>query len=242
MNEAVFISDLHLNPEQPEIEERFQHFVKWAAISTRRLYILGDFFHVFAGDDSVNHWHEQIGAQLAWLSEQGVSISFLHGNRDFLLGERFAELASMILLPDPSVILLDEKRVLLTHGDQYCQNDRGHQWLRAFTRNRLFSFLFLKMPLAWREKCVSGVRAYSQHNRGKSPSRFAIVPSVMIKQMKQYDTRVIVHGHIHKYGLTIRHANDLDYQQYVLSDWDTPPAILCYNESKGFYFVSDLSA
>lgn len=237
MNDAVFISDLHLHPKQPEITAYFQQFIQWAATSTRRLYILGDFFHVWTGDDGIDQWHLDIAAQLSWLAQQGVSISFMHGNRDFLLGETFANAASMTLLQDPTVITLDNQRVLLTHGDQYCTHDRGHQWLRRLTRNRLFSFLFLNIPMALRAKCVSSVRTYSQHHRQKPSWRMAIVPSVMIAQMQRMKTEVVVHGHIHKPGLTTHVVHHKTYRQYVLSDWDVPPTILCYNTTKGFYFI-----
>lgn len=237
MNDAVFISDLHLNPEQPDISARFKQLIQWAGQSTRRLYILGDFFHVWAGDDTLDAWSSGIAEQLAWLAQQGVSVFYIHGNRDFLLGKDFAKRASMQILPDPSIIVLNEERILLTHGDQYCTYDRSHQWLRRFTRNRLFTRLFLRVPLSLRAKWVSQVRAHSEQNRRKSKWVMDIVPASMIAQMNHLKATTVIHGHIHRPGMTLHPVQDKVFRQYVLSDWDAAPQILCYNTSDGFCFM-----
>ena len=237
MMEAVFISDLHLNPAQPEITERFVAFVQWAAKNTRTLYILGDFFHVWAGDDSLNVWSRSIASLLSGLVAEGVCVFYMHGNRDFLLGERFMSLASIQYLPDPSIIDLNGERILLTHGDRYCTHDRGHQWLRYFTRNRLFSTLFLWLPIRTRTALVSTVRHYSESNARKPSWAMDIVPDVMLADMIKMNTNVVVHGHIHRPGLTTYTRQEDTYHQYVLSDWDDKPKLLCYNQACGFSFV-----
>lgn len=234
MIDAVFISDLHLHPNIPAITERFTRFVQWAAENTRIVYILGDFFHVWAGDDSLDVWSKSIASQLSWLVAQGVTIHYMHGNRDFLLGEQFAKLAGLHLLPDPSVIEWDGHRILLTHGDSYCTNDRGHQWLRRLTRNRLFPALFLSIPYRFRLRLVSRVRTYSEGNKRKPQWTMDIVPSVMLSQMQKLGVDAVIHGHIHKPGLTVHSG---DYRQYVLSDWDDNPLILCYYKASGFCFI-----
>ena len=235
MIDAVFISDLHLHPHMPEITERFTHFVQWAGSNTRAVYILGDFFHVWAGDDSLDAWGESIVSQLSWLAEQGVALYYIHGNRDFLLGKSFATRASLQILPDPSVIELHGERILLTHGDRYCTNDSSHQWLRRVTRNRLFSTLFLSIPYRIRSRWVDRVRAHSQENKRKPQWTMDIVPSVMLAHMRRLNTKVVIHGHIHQPGLTTHTGS---YQQYVLSDWDDNPLILCYYKASGFCFIS----
>lgn len=237
MNDAVFISDLHLNPDQPEILARFQQFIQWASQSTRNLYILGDFFHVWAGDDGLEAWSSEIATQLSWLAQQGVSIFYIHGNRDFLLGNDFAKRASMQILPDPSVIILNEERILLTHGDHYCTHDRAHQWLRRLTRNRLFTTLFLRVPLSWRSKWVSQVRAHSQKNKRKPAWMMDVVPAAMLAQMRQVKATTVIHGHIHQPGMTLHPFQNEMFRQYVLSDWDANPQVLCYNISSGFCFI-----
>lgn len=237
MNDAVFISDLHLNPAQPEILERFLCFIQWAAVNTRAVYILGDFFHVWAGDDGIDSWSEGIAQQLSWLSTQGVSLYYMHGNRDFLLGRRFAELASFQILPDPSVIELNGERILLTHGDQYCTLDRSHQWLRRLTRNRIFTRIFLNISYATRKTWVTRVREHSQNNASKPAWSMQIVSSVMLAHMRWKKVNTVIHGHIHQPGLISHSFQGEHFHQYVLSDWDDNPQLLCYYNPKGFCFI-----
>jgi len=236
MNEAVFISDLHLDPSIPEISKRFDDFLAWAALETRALYILGDFFHAWAGDDASNAWSHAVADKLAALAAQGVAVYLMRGNRDFLLGRAFASRASSTLLAEPTLIELGGQRVMLTHGDRYCTQDKAHQWFRRFTRNRWFSACFLKIPRYFRTRIVAGVRAHSASNPQKQPDIMDVVPSALIAHMKQCQARIMVHGHTHRPGLTSHKVNGITYQQYVLSDWDAAPSILCYNQPTGFYF------
>lgn len=236
MNEAVFISDLHLDPNIPEISKRFDDFLVWAASHTRALYILGDFFHAWAGDDTSNAWSDTIADQLATLHEQGVAVYLMRGNRDFLLGRAFACRASSVLLDEPACIELGGMRVMLTHGDRYCTQDKAHQWFRRLTRNRWFSTIFLNVPRHVRERMVAGVRAHSEHNSRKQPDMMDVVPEALIRDLKQHQINIMVHGHTHRPGLTVHPSADQIYKQYVLSDWDAPPTVLCYNKATGFYF------
>lgn len=253
MNDAVFISDLHLHPNESLIKERFERFIVWASTNTRSVYILGDFFHVWAGDDGLDSWSAGIADQLAWLAGFGVTIYFMVGNRDFLLGEQFAQRAKMKLLSEPTVIHVNKQPVLLVHGDRYCTLDKGHQWLRRITRNAIFSKLFLQLPQKLRTKIVHGVRQKSQNSRAKPMSTMDIVPEVMIAHMQECNVTTVIHGHIHKPQhrlypnvpgsksrcLSAGFSDNVvapSYQQYVLSDWDDNPLLLCYNEPLGFYF------
>ncbi len=236
MIEAVFISDLHLHPQEKAILERFYRFIEWAASNTKVLYILGDFFHVWPGDDALDDWSLTIASRLSWLASQGVNIYFMHGNRDFLLGARFAKLASMTLLNEPTVIMLGNKKVLLMHGDRYCTKDKGHQWLRRLTRNAIFPALFLRLPYKFRVNLVNKVRQHSQTNRHKPAIYMDIVTSVMLEHMQQMQVQILVHGHIHKPGLTMHEHKGISYQQFVLSDWDDNPLLMCYDRPNGFYF------
>lgn len=233
---AVFISDLHLHPEEPLITARFNRFIEWAAQNTKTVYILGDFFHAWAGDDSIDSWSESIAKRLRWLSQQQVAIYFMHGNRDFLLGKAFADLAGIIILPEPAIIRLGDKRILLVHGDRYCTNDKGHQWLRRLTRNRWFSHFFLRLPYKVRAQLVSKIRQHSQTNRSKPYSKMDVVASDMIEHLQKYKVATLIHGHTHKPGLINHCYNEIMYSQYVLSDWDDNPRLLCYHKSMGIFF------
>ena len=236
MIDAVFISDLHLHPDEAAITERFHQFVTWAATNTRTVYILGDFFHAWPGDDAFDTWSGSIADRLAWLAAQGVTLYFMPGNRDFLLGDGFAKRAGVTILTEPSIITLGNQPVLLVHGDRYCTLDKGHLWLRKLTRNRIFPKMFLRLPLAFREGVVNKVRQTSQDNRNKSLSQMDVVASVMLEHMQRLKVNMVVHGHTHKPGMTTYDYNGASYQQFILSDWDDNPLIMCYNEPLGFYF------
>ena len=234
--EAVFISDLHLHPNETAITERFNRFIQWASTHTRAVYILGDFFHVWPGDDALDDWSRAIAHQLAILHQQGIATYFMQGNRDFLLGDAFAALAGATLLTEPAVITLGDERVLLVHGDRYCILDRGHQWLRRLTRNRVFPWLFLRLPLAFRQYLVNTVRQKSQSNRSKPPAQMDVVATTLLNHMTEMGVNVLIHGHTHKPGLTTHRHEERTDRQYVLSDWDDNPLLMCYDEAKGFYF------
>ena len=160
----------------------------------------------------------------------------MHGNRDFLLGERFTTLSSLTLLKEPTVITLGDKRVLLVHGDRYCTKDKAHQWLRRLTRNSIFTTLFLRLPYKIRANLVNQVREQSQANRDKPASYMDVVALPMLKHMQQMQVRVLVHGHTHKPGLTQHEYQGESYLQFVLSDWDDNPLLMCYDDPNGFYF------
>jgi UDP-2,3-diacylglucosamine hydrolase len=236
MIDAVFISDLHLHPDETLITERFYRFISWAATHTRVVYILGDFFHVWPGDDHLDAWSNTIAERLAWLVSQGVVVYFMPGNRDFLLGNCFFNRAGVNKLTEPTVITLGGEPILLVHGDRYCTRDKGHQWLRRLTRNRIFPRLFLRLPFTLRADLVSKIRQSSQSNRSKPQAQMDVVASSMLRHMQQFNLHVVIHGHIHKPGLNLHDDHGVAYRQYVLSDWDDNPQILCYDEPCEFYF------
>ncbi len=138
MNEAVFISDLHLHPDDKNIQNRFNQFISWAQNKTKSIYILGDFVHVWPGDEALDFWANSIIKQLNSLADLGIKLYFMPGNRDFLMGSSFLNKAHMQYLPDPTPISIGETIVLLSHGDRYCTRDKSHQWLRRLTRNDIF--------------------------------------------------------------------------------------------------------
>ncbi len=237
MIEAVFISDLHLHPNRKDIELLFAQFIAWARhVAVKKIYILGDFFHAWAGDDALDEWSRGIARQLFELSQQGVTLFYLHGNRDFLLGKQFAALANLTFLKDSSLIYLDEQPVLLSHGDRYCTKDVSHQYFRLLTRNTLFTKLFLCLPLSYRLKLVNKIRQKSQENTYKTTEIMDVVDASIIKNMKKYKVFSLIHGHTHKPGVTSYSAQGQSLQRYVLSDWDAIPSVLCYDKAMGIYF------
>jgi UDP-2,3-diacylglucosamine hydrolase len=235
MIEAVFISDLHLHPEEHAIGARFNQFLKWAQVSVKNIYILGDFFHVWLGDDAIDDWSRGIAQQLFSLKQQGINLFYMPGNRDFLLGKTFAHLAGWTPLSEPTVIELGEEKTLLMHGDSYCTKDLSHQRFRRLTRNKLFKNLFLSVPLKYRERLVSQVR-YRSENHHKSIEEMDVVKETVIQHMSYFQVTQLIHGHTHKQGLTLYQTNLTELKRYVLSDWDDKPQLLCYHNTKGLYF------
>lgn len=231
MNEAVFISDLHLHPYQPDMMDKFSQFIAWAAQNTRTLYILGDFLHVWSGDDDLNEWGRDIVSLLANLSAQGIQVYFMTGNRDFLIGETFLNQAKMQYLPDPTIISLGKDRVLLSHGDRYCTQDYAHQCFRRITTCRWLRTLFLRLPHSLRQSIVGSVRNYSQQNTQKSPLIMQTVPKSMFIDIHAYHADLLIHGHTHQPGVRTHQNAKKIWQEYTLSDWDENPSILCYNKS-----------
>lgn len=234
--EAVFISDLHLHPEEKEIVERFNVFVNWAKHSVKRIYILGDFFHAWPGDDAQDEWSDDIASKLHDLSAAGVEVFYMSGNRDFLLGHDFAKRAGWAVLKEPTVILLGNKPVLLVHGDRYCTTDKKHQRFRRLTRNKLFAWLFLQLPLNYRKRLVNAVRQISQSNQSAMMLPVDVVSESVIKHMKHNKVNTVIHGHTHKPGLTSYQVDGGVFRRYVLSDWDDKPVFLCYYKTNGFLF------
>ncbi len=235
MNELVFISDLHLHPEDLAIQSRFNAFIEWAKFSTKKIYILGDFFHVWVGDDSVDDWSSAIAKQLYDLKKWGISVYYMHGNRDFLLGSTFAKLAGWEVLWEPTHIELDGKQVLLMHGDGYCTLDHSHQRFRWLTRNRLFPLVFLSLPLKFRKKIANAMREHSM-GQTKSNVEMDVVASSVIQHMLKQKVTLLIHGHTHKPGFYQYKYGDQHLGRYVLSDWDDMPQILSYNKTVGFFF------
>ncbi|AWN74229.1 UDP-2,3-diacylglucosamine diphosphatase [Legionella anisa] len=237
MIDVVFISDLHLHPEDQAIQERFNHFLEWARVSVKNIYILGDFFHAWAGDDAIDDWSRGIAHQLFSLKRQGINLFYMHGNRDFLLGKTFARLAGWTILSEPTVIQLGPEKILLVHGDRYCTKDLAHQRFRFLTRNKIFPILFLSLPLKYRERLVNQVRYRSQMNHSKTMEEMDVVAEEVIKHMVRYKVTHLIHGHTHKPGIIFYQSNSQKFKRYVLSDWDDKPQALCYHNTKGLYFA-----
>lgn len=238
MIEAVFISDLHLHPEDHNIQERFNTFLEWSRLnSVKNIYILGDFFHVWVGDDAINSWSNGIAEQLHALSKEGINLFYMHGNRDFLLGKTFAKRAGWTVLSEPALINLGEEKVMLVHGDRYCTRDVAHQRFRILTRNKIFPALFLSLSLKYRERLVNQVREHSENNLSKSMEQMDVIAESVIQHMQVKGVTKLIHGHTHKPGISKYTVKSEELTRYVLSDWDDKPLLLCYDSTEEFYFI-----
>lgn len=217
----LLISDLHLEQERPDISRAFLHFLETRAIQAQALYILGDFFEVWIGDDAITPFQRSIAHALRQLSERGTRIYLMHGNRDFLIGKTFCREAGCTLLPDPSVIELNGERVLLMHGDSLCTQDVGYMKLRRWLRNPLTLFILRHLPLSTRQKLARKLRNESRtQTRMKASDIVDVTPDEVLRIMQLYKVHTLIHGHTHR---PCMHQLTLDghaAQRIVLGDWD----------------------
>ncbi len=214
---TLFISDLHLSPADPATVAAWQTFLRTTATQAAALYILGDLFEYWLGDDQLSDpFDAAIAADLLALVAQGVAVYFMPGNRDFLPGPRFAAASGVQILPDPTLIELDGERILLAHGDAYCTDDVAYQRYRRLARNRLVHWLWLHTPRRWRDQQAAKLRARSQQmNRVKSADIMDVNPAAITAALQAYTTRVMIHGHTHK---PARHTYPAG-TRWVLPDW-----------------------
>jgi len=218
---ALFISDLHLTEERPEANERFIAFAEGKARDAETLYILGDFFEYWVGDDDLGApFHAVIAGLLAGLTRRGVQVYLMHGNRDFLIGERFCAATGARLLPDPSIHEIQGVKTLLVHGDTLCTDDLEYQAWRRTARDPAFQAEFLAKPLAERRQAVLQMREKSRLVvQAKSAEIMDVNADAVREALRRHGVRRLIHGHTHRPG---RHALEVDgerCERWVLPDW-----------------------
>jgi UDP-2,3-diacylglucosamine hydrolase len=212
----LFISDLHLSETQPQITEIFLRFLETTAREAEALYILGDFFEVWVGDDEKTALQVKIAEALSTLKDHHVPVYFMHGNRDFLIGKRFARRANLRLLPDPSVIAPYGRNVLLVHGDAFCTDDLSYQRFRRKARNPLYQKLFLMLPLFLRRRIAHSMRRASTNYINAAEHHIMDVnQDKLLRLAKQHDCNLIIHGHTHRPAVHQKEG----ITRAVLSDW-----------------------
>jgi len=216
----LFISDLHLNERQPAITEGFFRFLRDRAQGVEALYILGDFFDAWIGDDDRTELSTAVARALNTLSESGTRIYLMHGNRDFLIGDEFARACGAELLPDPSVINLYGRPALLMHGDSLCTRDAEYMAFRRRVRSPQWQAEVLSLPLDKRRELAAHMRSQSQSmNSNKAQDIMDVTPREVEKAMRKERTDLLIHGHTHR---PARHPLDLNGQpgeRIVLGDW-----------------------
>jgi UDP-2,3-diacylglucosamine hydrolase len=218
---SLFISDLHLTEERPEANERFIELLEGKARAADALYILGDFFESWIGDDDLEApFNAVIAGLLADLARGGVPVYLMHGNRDFLIGERFCAATGAKLLADPSVHEIQGVRTLLMHGDTLCTDDLDYQNWRRIARSEAWQRQFLARSLAERRHAIVGMREKSKEVVQAKPAEIMDVNDAAVTQaMAAHAVTRLVHGHTHRPG---RHALTIDgrpAERWVLPDW-----------------------
>ncbi len=224
---SLFLSDLHLDERHPAVIARFVRLLREAAAQADAVYILGDLFELWIGDDHVEPGLTCVLNALRTLSDGGTRLSIMRGNRDFLLGGAFAERTGCRLIEDPCLIELAGGSALLCHGDALCSDDADYQAFRLRVRDADWQRAFLARPVAERLQLARAARNMSREaTRDKPDAIMDINPQAVRQLMRRHRTRVLIHGHTHRPGI---HHVDLDgspARRIVLGDWPERATLL----------------
>ena len=218
---TLFVADLHLSPERPAVTRAFCDFLEKDATAADALFILGDLFEGWIGDDDPTEPAAAITRALADLGDHKTRLFVQHGDRDFLLGRRFARATGATLLPDRQVVDVYGTHVLLMHGDQLCTSDTGNRSKRRRMRNPLYKWALAHLPMSKRQAIAAAWRAQSIAANTNDPAHIAdVTPEEIGHMLHDYGVRTLIHGHTHRPG---RHEVEVDgekAERIVLGYWD----------------------
>jgi UDP-2,3-diacylglucosamine hydrolase len=225
---ALFVSDVHLHASAPRTVEAFFSFLHRHAIHAERLYLLGDLFEYWAGDDDLQTpFNRQVALELRRVAEAGVAVFWIAGNRDFLLGEKFASEAKLSLLPDPFVTRIGMHDLVLTHGDALCTDDISYMAFRTQVRNQAWQDAFLSKPLDDRQSIIEGMRSGSREaQRMKAADIMDTNAEAVAELFRSTEAPVMIHGHTHRPAKHVTGSGDSLRVRYVLPDWDCDGKVL----------------
>lgn len=230
---TLFVSDLHLHASRPAVTECFLRFLSHAASQAQALYILGDLFESWIGDDAPGPTGIEVGAALRRLTDRGVACNFMRGNRDFLVGRRFADQAGLTLLPDEFVIELHGERALLMHGDTLCTDDHAYQRYRRVVRSPVTQALYLALPVRGRNRIEAQLRSRSTAGYDSKPAMLMDVnQQAVAATMQRHGVSLLIHGHTHRPAIHRFETVDLQTaRRIVLGDWYEQGSVLAWTRS-----------
>jgi UDP-2,3-diacylglucosamine hydrolase len=219
--ETLFISDLHLDPSRPAVTDRFFALLRSdRAQRALAIYILGDLFEAWLGDDDPTPAVGRIVAELRALRDAGTPLYFMHGNRDFLVGQRFAAESGCELLEEPAVIDLYGEQTLLMHGDSLCTDDTEYQSFRAMVRDPAWQARMLALPFEQRIELAKHARQESRNQtRAKDMQIMDVNPGAVARVMRELEVRLLIHGHTHRPGIHDFELDGRPARRIVLPDW-----------------------
>ena len=218
---VFFISDLHLCDSRPDINRVFFEFLRGPAREAEALYILGDLFEYWAGDDDLaDPFNRSVAGALVEYSRTGIPLRFMHGNRDFLLGGEFAKACGITLLGDPHALDLLGTPTVLMHGDTLCTDDIDYQKFRAQVRSPAWQKGFLALPLEARKRQIEAVRQTSESEKTrKAPEIMDVNQGAVESALRAHAYPRLIHGHTHRPAKHIHHVDGRSCERWVLADW-----------------------
>lgn len=229
----IVISDLHLNPEYPEGIADLSYLREKYAQNCSALYILGDFFEIWVGDDEQNPFVDAVVAELGAWKALGIQLYFMAGNRDFLLGQAFAKRVGWQILEDPFVADFYGFKVLLSHGDLLCTLDQAYQKWREYVHKPWIQWLFVRLPLWVRLKMGVKARQKSRdYVQVALPQKMDVVTESAVDWMRQKHTSILIHGHTHQPGFHVYYQGKRAWTRITLSDWHHGPHALIWEKEK----------
>lgn len=235
--ETFFISDLHLSAARPDTTRRFLSFIANRAQGAERLYILGDLFDAYIGDDDTSTPNREAKAALKTLVDSGTAVFFQHGNRDFLVGEQFCRETGANLLGDWAVIDLYGEPALITHGDLLCTDDTLYQAARVRVRAEAWKRDALSKPLFIRQLYARWYRCKSGWDKGKKTREIMDAnPQAVIDALRQHGVHTLIHGHTHRPATHCLEIGGQPAQRLVLAEWDTRGQALCWRDGGAWEF------
>jgi len=216
----LLISDIHLSPNYPKITEAFIEFLRIKAVKADKLFILGDLFDYWLGDDAITSFELDIAKHLTDLAQMGTKIYFMPGNRDFLIGNKFCNLAKCQLIDDPYILDFNQHQILLTHGDILCTKDVGYLRMRKILRSKLGLTILKNIPLKLRRKLAQILRTQStKRTRYKEPHITDVTDLAVINLMQKFNVNTLIHGHTHRPKMHNWVIANKNMQRMVLGDW-----------------------
>ena len=214
---SVFISDLHLSSDHPEVYTAFEEFLNRLSPDVEALYILGDLFEVWIGDDDSSPFSNSVKGLLRGISDLGIELKVQRGNRDFMLGKKFAGETGAEILPDYHLFQKYGQRALLMHGDLLCTDDRDYQRFRNRVHSPVYNFILRNLPLGQRRKMARKWRMQSRDMNRNKPANIMDVSPVSVREcMQELQVETLIHGHTHRPD---QHKIDGGRTRIVLGDW-----------------------
>jgi len=227
MQYSIFVSDLHLCPSRPALTGIFFDLLRGIAAKADALYILGDLFEFWAGDDDETEFNQSVVHALRAFSDCGIALYLMHGNRDFLIGERFAASTGATLLLDPTIIDLYGTKTILLHGDTLCTDDLKYMAFRAKVREPAYQRQFLSQSLAARKQIIAGLRAENAGEKQlKSEAIMDVAPATVEAVFRDHGYPRMIHGHTHRPALHTLAVDGHACERWVLADWYTSGSYL----------------